>query len=170
MNENILHFNKKRNYQRIQKDKVVRLRYIMRDIETEETLAFRDDMYYLHGGYGSAFPKVEAALENLEVDMKTEVSLTPKDSYGEIDQALVMKVPFDAIPKEARKIGMRIQGESQDGCSRDFTVIDIDEEGITVDGNHPLAGKNLEFVFEVMDIRNATEAEIQAGYAFVPES
>lgn len=170
MTENILHFNKKPNYQRIQKDKVVRLRYLLRDVEADETLAFRDDMYYLHGGYGSAFPKVEETLDDLEVGMKAELTLRPEDAYGELVSDLVMKVPTDAIPEQARHIGMEIEGEGQDGHTLNFRVIDIDQQGITVDGNHPLAGKTLHFSFEVLDIRQASDQEIKAGYAYSPEN
>jgi FKBP-type peptidyl-prolyl cis-trans isomerase SlyD len=148
---------------------VVSLTCLMSDADSGETLDYRSDMVYLHGGYGSALPKVEAALEGLEVDMTCELTLEPADAYGEPDPALLMKVPHDAIPEAARRPGTVIEGEAEDGSSRDFRVVAVDDEGITVDGNHPLAGRRLHFKFEVTDIRDASAEEIAAGYGF-PEA
>lgn len=166
MSENILHFNQKRNYKRISKDKVVSLRYLLSDLDSEETLAYRDDMIYLHGGYGSAFPKVEAALEGLEVDMKAEVELEPEDAYGHVDEQLRLHVPTDAIPEEARHVGAQLDGEAEDGSQRSFRVLEVNDDSLLLDGNHPLAGRRLKFVFEVLDIRDAHAQEIEAGYGF----
>jgi FKBP-type peptidyl-prolyl cis-trans isomerase SlyD len=166
MSEQPLHFHKKRNYQSVRKDKVVSLTCLMSDADSGESLDYRTDMVYLHGGYGSAFPKVEAALEGLEVDMTCEVTLEPEDAYGQPDPSLLMKVPADAIPEAARQVGTVIEGEAEDGSSRDFRVVDIDDEGITVDGNHPLAGRRLHFKFEITDIRDASAEELAAGYGF----
>jgi FKBP-type peptidyl-prolyl cis-trans isomerase SlyD len=161
-----LHFHRKRNYQSIRKDKVVQLKCLVSDAQTGETLSYRDDMVYLHGGYGSAFPKLEAALEGLQVDMTAEATVEPQDAYGEADPALLMKVPADAIPEAARQVGIEIEGEAADGSSRNFRVVAIDEQGITVDGNHPFAGRRLRFKVEVRDIRDATAEELAAGYGF----
>lgn len=166
MTDTPLHFNRKRNYKRIGKDKVVKLKYLLRDRDSGETLAYRDDMIYLHGGYGSAFPKIEQALEGLEVDMKAEVDLDPAEGYGEHDPRLVLQVPVEAIPAEARRIGAQIEGEHESGESLPFRITAIDPDAITVDANHPMAGRHLSFVFEVLDIRDAHAAEIEAGYGF----
>lgn len=166
MSEQILHFDKKRNYQSVRKDKVVSLACLMSDADSGETLDYRTDMVYLHGGYGSAFPKIEEVLEGLQVDMTAEVELEPADAYGQPDPALLMKVPHDAIPEAARQVGTVIEGEGDDGSRRDFRVTAIDDEGITVDGNHPLAGRRLRFKLEVTDIRDASAEEIAAGYGF----
>lgn len=165
---NTLHFVKKRNYQSVIKDKVVRLRYAVFARDSEEVLAFSDDLYYLHGGYGGAFPRVEEALEGLGVDAKMEIELSAEEAYGLYDPALAMTVPAAEIPEEVRFVGARLEGESPAGGSIDFTVTAVDDDGITVDGNHPLAGRDLRFVLEVLDIRDATEEELQAGYAFAP--
>lgn len=166
MNDQVIHFNKKRNYQRISQDKVVRLKYLLRDRDSDETLAYRDDMIYLHGGYGSAFPKVEAALEGLEVDMKTEVELDPEDGYGEVDLERILQVPLDALPPEVLHVGAEVDGELEDGPTVKFRITSIDGDQATLDANHPMAGKHLSFVFEVLDIRDAHAAEIEAGYGF----
>jgi FKBP-type peptidyl-prolyl cis-trans isomerase SlyD len=161
-----LHFHKKRNYQSVRQDKVVYLKCLLTDADSGETLSYRDDMVYLHGGYGSAFPKVEEALEGRLVGTVCETTLAAAEAYGEPDPMLLMKVPTDAIPTAARQVGMELEGEAEDGSSRPFRVSAIDEEGITVDGNHPLAGRRLRFRMEIRDIRDATAQEIAAGYGF----
>lgn len=166
MTENIIHFNKKRNYQRIGKDKVVTLKCLLTDADTGESLIYRDDMVYLHGGYGSALPKVEEVLEGLEVDMIAELTLEPADAYGEFDPALRMGVPLDAIPEEARSVGTVLEGEGEDGDSLVFRVVAVEADQVVVDGNLPLAGRRLTFKIEVLDIRDATPQEIDAGYGF----
>jgi FKBP-type peptidyl-prolyl cis-trans isomerase SlyD len=166
METKTLQFVKKRNYQAITKDRVVRLRYMVSEQGSDHALAYRDDLFYLHGGYGGAYPKIEAALEGLSVDAKVEVLLAPEEGYGERDAALVMDVPLDAIPEEARTVGTQLEGEAPNGDVRPFTVTAVNADGVTVDGNHPLAGKLLHFHLEVLDIRDATRAELDAGYAF----
>jgi FKBP-type peptidyl-prolyl cis-trans isomerase SlyD len=166
METKTVQFIKQRNYQNIVKDKVVRLRYVVFEQSTDQALAFRDDLFYLHGGYGGAFPKVEAALEGLKVDAKVEVLLAPGECYGERDPGLEMTVAAEAIPAEARVVGTHLEGEARDGTSYPFLVVAVEGDQIRLDGNHPLAGKHLRFMLEVLDIRDASGAEIEAGYAF----
>lgn len=166
MSEEKLHFISKPNYGRIRKDKVVRLRYAVFDRQGEHALEFRDDLYYLHGGYGGAFPKIEAALEGMDIHAKTEVELEPEEGYGPYDPALLITAPLEEFPPEARQLGARLEGETPDGRSIPFRVVKLEGDRLTVDGNHPLAGRQLRFVLEVLDIRDATEAEITAGHAF----
>jgi len=166
METKTVQFIKQRNYQRIAKDKVVRLRYVVFEQGTEQALAFRDDLYYLHGGYGGAFPKVEAALEGLKVDAKVEVLLMSEECYGERDPNLELTVDAEAIPAEARIVGTHLEGEARDGTSYPFLVVAVEGDQIKLDGNHPLAGKHLRFTLEVLDVRDASGAELEAGYAF----
>ena len=166
METKTVQFIKQRNYQRIAKDKVVRLRYVVFEQGTEQALAFRDDLFYLHGGYGGAFPKVEAALEGLKVDAKVEVLLTPEECYGERDPNLELTVDAEAIPAEARIVGTHVEGEAPDGTSYPFLVVAVEGDQIKLDGNHPLVGKHLRFTLEVLDVRDASGAELEAGYAF----
>ncbi len=166
MSDQKVHFIKKRNYHSIVKDKVVRLRYALFEQGSDETLAYRDDLYYLHGGYGGAFPKIEQSLEGLGVDAKKEVELTAEEAYGPVDPELIMEVASEEIPQEGRRVGAQLEAEGPNGEQINFRVTSVNDEVVRVDGNHPLAGKALRFVLEVMDIRDATQAELDAGYAF----
>lgn len=168
MAEQKLHFVKKPNYRRVAADYVIRLRYAVFDVGEQEALEYRDDLYYLHGGYGGAFPKIERALEGLEVHAKVEVELAPQEGYGERNPELVISEPEELFPPEARYPGARLEGQSTDGAVIPFVVTRVEKGVVTVDGNHPMAGRHLRFVLEVLDIRKATAEELRAGYAFPP--
>jgi FKBP-type peptidyl-prolyl cis-trans isomerase SlyD len=166
MTEEKIHFLKKDNYSRIGKDKVVRLKYLISDTDTDETLEFRDDLFYLHGGYGGAFPVVERALEGHEVGDKVEVMTSCEEAFGAVREDLCIQVPLSDLPPEARKEGMTLEGESVQGDVIPFRVVAVDEDFARLDGNHPYAGRNLRFVLEVLEIREASAEELDAGYAF----
>jgi FKBP-type peptidyl-prolyl cis-trans isomerase SlyD len=165
-----LNFIRKASYLRIRPDRVIRLRYAVFDLDGDRAIEFRDDLYYLHCGYGGAFPKVEAALDGRQVGDSVEVILSPEEGYGPRAPELELTVEEEAIPAEARRVGARIEGEAPDGHTINFTVTGIQAGRVTVDGNHPLAGRSLRFVFEVLDVRVARSEEIQAGFAFAPET
>lgn len=168
MSNQILHFVKQPSYLRIAKDRVVRLKYLVFHGESGAIIEFRDDLYYLHGGYGGAFPRVEEMLEGESVGAKVELSLTVDEAYGQRDPAMVITGPADHFPPEAHQIGARLEGHGPDGHVVDFVVTRIADGRITVDGNHPLAGIPLRLVLEVLDIRPATEEESKARHAFAP--
>lgn len=159
-------FHRKRSYARVRKDRVVRLKLAVLDHDTGEALDFRDDLYYLHGGYGSALPRVEEALEGVPVDTACELLLAPGEAYGERDPDLVIEVPAGQIPEAARRVGARLDGEGPDGAVVPFRVVAVAGDRVTVDGNHPLAGRTLAMKIEVLDVRDATAEEIEAGHAF----
>lgn len=151
---------RKRTYSRVRKDKVVRLRYAVVDADSGETIEFRDDLFYLHGGYGGAFPKVEEALEGKQVDDSIELTLAPEEGFGPRNPALVIREPADNFPPEARQVGTQLEGHGPDGKVVPFVVTAVEEDYITVDGNHPLAGRTVRMVLEVLDVRDATEQEL----------
>lgn len=169
MTSQILHFVRQPSTLRIARDRVVRLKYLVFNAETEEIIEFRDDLYYLHGGYGGAFVKVEEALEGEAVGAKVELSLTAEEAYGPRDPAMVITGPADHFPPEAHHVGARLEGHGPDGHVVEFVVTRIADGSLTVDGNHPLAGMPLRLVLEVLDIRPASEAELKARHAFAPE-
>lgn len=154
---------RKHTYSRIRKGKVVRLRYAVIDVESGETIEFRDDLFYLHGGYGGAFPKVEEALEGKQVDESIELTLTPEESFGPRNPALVFRERAENLPPEAQQVGTRLDGHGPDGKVVPFVVTAVKGDDITVDGNHPLAGRTVRMVLEVLDIRDATEQELADG-------
>jgi len=122
---------------------------------------------YLHGGHHGIFPKVEAALAQKTVGDRCSVTLEPEDAFGEYDADLVRVEPSDRFPAEV-KVGMQFEGyASKDGGEEEgivYTVTDIAEGKVVVDGNHPLAGQRLRFDCTVLDIRPATAEEMEHGH------
>lgn len=146
-------------------DKVVRLEFRVADRTTGRVLQYGDDLIYLHGGYGGAFPKVELALEGRRVGDRVTLELSPEEGYGVRRPELVISVPTGEFP-DTPETGEAVSGCLPDGGNMTFTVAAIEDDRVTLDGNHPFAGKHLLFSFEVLEIRHSIEAERAAGFAF----
>lgn len=122
---------------------------------------------YLHGR-GNLIPGLERELEGKKSGDKLQVTIAPKDGYGEYDDALIQKVPRSAVQGVSDiKAGMQLHARSDEGL-RMLTVTEVDDESVTLDGNHPLAGKTLHFDVEIADVRAATEEELTHGHVHGP--
>jgi FKBP-type peptidyl-prolyl cis-trans isomerase SlyD len=161
---NILLLNRKERV--VVQDKVVRLRFRVTEAANNELLQYGDDLVYLHGGYGGAFPKVERALEGCRVGDQAELRLSPDEGYGDYDPARVLVMACAGFDEHRPALGESVEAELADGTSMYFSVVDVTDHQITLDGNHPFAGKQLHFQFEVLEIRDSTDAERSAGFAF----
>jgi len=147
-------------------DKVVRLHFRILDESTGELLQYGDDLFYLHGGYGGAFPKVERAMEGCRVGDSVEVVLAPEEGYGHRQPDLVLELPSAEFADDIPEPGAAVDGELPGGQSMTFIVSEVSGDRVILDANHPFAGKSLAFAFEVLDIRDSTDAERAAGFAF----
>jgi len=124
---------------------------------------------YLHGAE-ELLPDLEAALAGHQAGDKLTVELTPQQAFGEHDPSLVDKAPRANFPGiEHIEPGMRFQTEMDDGAPMVVTVTDVDDQWVTVDGNHELAGKHLRFELEVCSVRPASGDEIEHGHAHGPD-
>lgn len=150
----------------ISQDKVVRLRFRVVDESTGKLLQYGDDLFYLHGGYGGAFPKVEQAMEGCGIGDRVAVTLAPDEGYGRRQPELVLELPSTEFSGDIPEMGAAVDGELPDGRSMTFTVSGVSGDKVILDANHPFADKDLAFDFEVLDIRESTEAERAAGFAF----
>ena len=152
----------------VAKDRVVSLDVELSDIWGTLIEHPPEPVQYLHGGYGDIFPLVEAALEGKQVAVRVDVRLEPDDAYGEYDEELLRVESREDFP-EGLEVGMRIEGEV-DGAEEPslYTITDIAQGKVVLDGNHPLAGMALRFVATVVDVRPATQAEIDSGAADDP--
>jgi len=119
---------------------------------------------YLHGGYDGIFPAVEKALAGKNAGEKCRVRLEPTDAFGEYDAELVHLEPRNKFPGEI-KVGMQFEGRgTESGASLIYTVTDVAEDKVVVDGNHPLAGRTLDFSCTVTAVRKATREELEHGH------
>lgn len=157
---------------RIAKDTVVSLRYELFDSEGELLEKVEAPVSYLHGGYDGIFPLVEEALHGKGVGTQCSVTLQPDDAFGEYDHELVQVEARSAFPEDIT-VGMQFEGGPEDADEEDFmlyTVLEVNDDEVTVDGNHPLAGKTLSFNCTVTGVRPASAEELEHGHVHDGES
>lgn len=126
-------------------------------------------LVYLHGAE-QLLPALEEALSGHEVGDELSVELTPEQAFGERIEALVDRAPRSNFPGvEHIEPGMRFQTGMEDGSQMVVMVTDVDDQWVTVDGNHELAGMDLRFELKVADVRAASEEEIAHGHVHGPD-
>ncbi|MCW8883349.1 MAG: peptidylprolyl isomerase [Sedimenticola sp.] len=146
--------------------KAVILDYVTRDQSGEIIDSSANDGYltYIHGTE-SLIPALEEALSGHQQGEKLSISISCDDAYGERDESLIESVPRENFPGvEQIEVGMQFQTEMEEGVPFMVTVVDLDDESVTVDGNHPLAGKVLNFDLEIIEVRDASSDEIEHGH------
>jgi FKBP-type peptidyl-prolyl cis-trans isomerase SlyD len=148
---------------KIAKNTVVTVEYKLSDAQGDLIEEGREPMVYLHGGYENTLPKIEEALEGKEAGFEDTIQVEPEDAFGEYDANLVKIEPRNRLP-EPLEVGMQFEGspEAEDEYEQPliFTVTDIADDKVVLDGNHPLAGMALRFTLKVTEVRAATEEEI----------
>jgi len=149
----------------IAQDQVVSIHYTLRDDagEVVDRSADGAPLAYLHG-HGQLIPGLERELTGKKPGERLQLKVPPAEAYGEYDHALVQKVPRRALKGVGDpRVGMRLQAQTPQG-PRAVTVTQVSGDLVTLDGNHPLAGKNLNFEVEVAAVRPATEEELAHGH------
>jgi len=151
---------------KIVKDTVVSLQYELTDGDGTLLEKTNDPINYLHGGYDGIFPAVEETLHGKDVGDQSAVEMEPEDAFGEYDHDLVRAEPRSLFPANV-EVGMQFEGGAEGDDDDDymlFTVVEVTDKEVTVDGNHPLAGKSLNFNCTVIGVRPATAEEISHGH------
>jgi FKBP-type peptidyl-prolyl cis-trans isomerase SlyD len=154
----------------ITKDTVVQFKYRIHELDgTElENNHDSDPVAYLHG-HSNMMPGVEEALEGKAVGDSFTVELEPAQTYGEIQADSEQRIPLKHLQgaKQGSKkwqAGMTAVVNTDQG-QREVTVLKVGKFMVTVDINHPLAGKTLKFELDVVDVRQATAEEVEHGHA-----
>lgn len=148
---------------RITANKVVSVTYSIVD-EAGQTLEQSDvPINYVHGGRSDLFEKIERALEGKAVNDRVKVSLNPEEGFGQHDPSLCFADDIENVPEPLRFVGAELEAQNADGEVLKFIVTDISNGKLTVDANHPMAGKIVIFHVKVVDIRDATPLEIAQG-------
>ena len=166
---------------KISKNTIVSLRYKLTDAQNNVIEEPEAPMVYLHGGYDGTFPKIETALDGQDVGYETTLQLDPGDAFGEYDPELLKIEPRTRFP-DPLEVGMQFEGvpdaddfsndaeqvrdviddgDEDDPSAMIYTVTDVAENQVVLDGNHPLAGMALRFWLQVEEVRIATDDEIQ---------
>ena len=147
----------------ISRHKVVAITYSIID-ESGAILEQSDiPVYYVHGGPNDMFPDIEAALDGCTLGDSVEVVLPPEKAFGYHDPAMTFTDDIANVPPEFRRVGAEVEMQNDRGETRSFFVSKIEGDKLTVDGNHPFAGKTLTYAVTVADIRDASEEEKLKG-------
>lgn len=149
----------------IAEQRVVSIHYEVKDEDgvVVDSSEGREPLVYLHG-HKNIIPGLEKALDGLDVGEAFDVTVTPDEAYGDYQDGLVQSVPKDAFQGvEKVEEGMVFTAQTQGGPLQ-VTVTQVEDETVTVDGNHPLAGKSLSFKGEVADVREASAEELEHGH------
>jgi FKBP-type peptidyl-prolyl cis-trans isomerase SlyD len=149
----------------ITKHKVASIHYTLTDNDGKilDSSSGREPLTYIQG-IGNLIPGMEEGLEGKSKGEKLSLKISPEKGYGVKDETLTQRVPRTAFGGQEVKVGMQFQ-TNQGGV---VTVTHVGLSEITVDANHPLAGVELNFAVEIMDIRFATENEIAHGHVHGP--
>lgn len=153
----------------ISKHKVVMMDYTLKDDEGTviDTSQGRAPLAYIHG-MGQMIPGLEEALEGHSTGENFNVRVDPDKAYGQRDENLLQAVPRELFKGvDELKPGMQFEAETQNGREV-VTVVNVEDEQVVVDTNHPLAGVTLNFDVTVVDVREATEQELDHGHVHGP--
>lgn len=120
-------------------------------------------------GHDQVIPKLEEEIETMLIGGKKNILISAEDAYGEYRDDLVHQINKENFPPDVElEVGMQFVTSAPDGTQMPFAIKQIDGDLVTIDFNHPLAGKNLEFEVELVDVRDATEEELSHGHVHGP--
>lgn len=104
-------------------------------------------------GAGMVIPGFDKEVVGMEVNESKTFTVASGEAYGDVKQELLYKVPKSSIPKEIEpQVGLRLVSNLEDGRQIPVTVTEVEDETITLDANHPLAGKDLTFEIKIVSI------------------
>jgi FKBP-type peptidyl-prolyl cis-trans isomerase SlyD len=146
---------------------VVSLRWRLEDAQGQLIDELAEPMEFLHGG-DDLFAKVEDALEGQQAGFETALALQPEEAFGDYDSSLVCFEARSLFP-EGVEAGLQIEGLPEGAVTEGmpagvvYTVTEVYPQHVVLDGNHPLAGIGLRMHVTLLDVRPATEQEVEAG-------
>lgn len=154
----------------IEQHKVVSIHYQVTDDDSDELLDSSENaepMTYLHGAR-NLIPGLEQALEGKQVGDELEVTVAPADAYGERSEDRVQQVPRTAFANVERvEPGVTVTAETESGPIN-LVIVEVGDDTVTVDANHPLAGRSLRFAVRVEAVRDASDEEVSHGHVHGP--
>ncbi len=154
------------DFMTIADNRVGTVHYTLKDTDGKvlDTSIGQEPLSYIQG-VGEIVPGLEAALEGKKAGDKISVTLTPEDAYGDWDEELVEVVTRKDFEFDGEiTLDQEFHFEDEEGVHHMVRVTKLGKDDITIDGNHPLAGKALHFDVEVVSVREATEEELDHGH------
>lgn len=154
----------------IGQNKVVTMNYTLKDNQGNviQTTEKKEPFQFLSGNK-QILPKLEQEIDNMIIGSKKNVKIPANEAYGEYSEQAVQQVDKKNFPNDVElKAGMEFVANSPEGQQMPFVVKEVKDKEVTIDFNHPLAGKDLEFDVELVDVRDASLEELQHGHAHGP--
>ena len=148
---------------------VVTLDYTLKNDEGEviDSSSNKQPLVYLHGA-GNIIVGLEDGLEDLQKGAEFKVSVPANKGYGVVNPRLISEMPKSRFPADAvLAIGQIFVTNGPNG-QRQIKVVEVKDEAVVVDGNHPLAGKTLHFSGTIVDIREGSAGELEHGHSHGP--
>lgn len=145
----------------IKPGKFVSLTYTIAD--SDGNLMEQNDIpvSYIHGGETELIGGMDKAVAGKGVGATVEVLVPPEDGLGAHDPALTFTDDLENVPPEFRRVGAEVPMQGANGETKTFYVTKIEDGKLTVDGNHPLAGKTLKIRVKILEVRDATPEDMQ---------
>ena len=153
----------------IETNTVVTFNYVLKDDAGNVIDQSQDGTFvYLHGAQ-NIVPGLENALSGKTTGDELSISVSPAEGYGERQADRVQPVPRERFPEDTEiEPGMQFHAQDPDGQDLVVKIITVEDDTVTVDGNHPLAGVQLNFDVSIVEVRHATEEEISHGHVHRP--
>lgn len=148
--------------------KVVGMKYVVVDSKGEEIDSSGEEIMEFLAGHQNIISGLEEALMGLKVGDKRSVDVPAAKAYGEVDEELRFEVDLKGFGGQNPPVGATVEMRSEEGHRMIATVAAVQGESVLLDGNHPLAGRDLHFEVEIASIREATEEELAHGHAHGP--
>lgn len=152
----------------VKDDVIVSIDYTLRldDGEIIDSSEGREPLEYMQGR-GQIVPGLERELYGMNVGDEKEVTVTAQEGYGDYDEERLQRVPLETFPDEmALEEGMSVRmRDVNSGQLFDAVIDDVDDEAVTLDFNHPLAGEKLFFDIKIVGLREPSDEELAHGHA-----
>lgn len=145
--------------------KVIGIEYSLKDANSGEQLDSNIGGKPLEfiSGKGQIIPGLEEKLVAMSLNEEADVMVEPAQAYGEINPEAIQTLPKDQFAGIELQEGMTLYGSGEQGETVQVTVKSFDDSEVTIDYNHPMAGKTLMFSVSILSLRDATEEELQTG-------
>jgi len=150
----------------VKKDKVVEMHYTLKnDVgDVIDSSKGQEPMPFIQGR-GNIVPGLESALEGMKIGESCDISVKPEDGYGVHHPEAIQEIPMSALQGiDNLEVGMQLQSQDEQGNPFVVHVKSINEDSVTIDANHPLAGETLHFSVSIENVREATKDELDHGH------